>query len=124
MLEIQEKTGDGGYEAVREWAGNAALHITEALDRGTVCGFVAYAYEQKKTVIYAYDDGGDIVLCDGLIRSVMLKSTLKDISNVEFRLADRDKLTTLRKLRFIADGETVSQNIDRFMNGCKECKRS
>lgn len=124
MLEIQEKTDGGGYETVREWAGGAELHITEALDRNSVCGFVAYAYDKNKTVIYAYDSGGDIVLCDGLIRSVMLKSTLKNINTVEFRLADRDKLTALRRLRFIADGETVSQNIDRFMNGCKECGRS
>ncbi len=124
MLEIQEKLTEGGYEDVHKWAGDVDLHITEALDRGEVCGYIAYSYERSKTVVYAYDDGGQLMLCDGLVRSVMLKSTIKGINTVEFRLADSEGLTALRKLRFISSDEIISENIERFMNGCSECKRS
>ena len=42
MLEIQEKFSSDGYENVIAEAGSKNLHITEAVDKNNVIGFIAY----------------------------------------------------------------------------------
>ena len=122
MLEIQERFDTVGYDELKKAAGNAELHITEALDKGDVIGFIAYSYGTDRTVVYDYDDGGDMMLCDGLVRSVMLKSAMKGIETMIFELPDTSKLAPLVKLRFLASGSNVCENIDGFMNACEHCK--
>lgn len=92
MLEIQEKFDTAGYESIISAAGANNVHITEALDRGETIGFIAYAYEAERTVVYDYDDGGDLMLCDGLVRSVMFKSVLKGIETMVFELPDKESV--------------------------------
>lgn len=123
MLEIQEKFSTEGYEALAERAGEG-LHITEAFDKGEVIGFIAYSYENEKTVIYDLDDGGDLYLCDGLVRSVLFKSCLKDIHIAEFAVEDETKCVSLTKLGFIKNGSKTLENIDSLMNGCQNCKHN
>ena len=124
MLEIQEKLTSDGYDELRKAAGSAELHITEALDRNEVIGFIAYSYGAEKTVVYDYDDCGDIMLCDGLVRSVMLKSVLKGINHMLFELPDDTKYENLRKLRFISADSRQCGDLERFMNGCQHCKNN
>lgn len=123
MLEIQEKFSTEGYEAVAEAAKGAMLHITEALDRGEVIGYIAYSYEGDRTVVYDYDDGGELILCDGLVRSVMFKSCLKGIETLTFILPGADKYKNLRRMKFIPPDGDTAENIDSFMNGCENCKK-
>ena len=122
MLEIQEKFSSDGYEKLKKAAGSAELHITEALDRNDVIGFIAYSYGAEKTVVYDYDDGGDMMLCDGLVRSVMLKSVLKGIKHMLFELPDDCKYENLKKLRFISGDNRQCADLESFMNGCQNCK--
>lgn len=124
MLEIQEKFSSEGYEALVSYAEDAELHITEALDKGEVIGFIAYAYEKDRTVVYDYEDDGDLMLCDGLVRSVIFKSCLKGIETAEFRLLNKEKYENLRRLRFISENSDTAENIDSFMNGCQNCKNN
>ena len=122
MLEIQERFDTAGYEELLAAnPGVVKLHITEALDGGNVLGFIAYSYEGDKTVVYDYDDGGDLMLCDGLVRSVMFKSCLKAIEKCEFRLPDKTGYDALKKLRFLEGDSTVADDLDRFMNSCEHC---
>lgn len=124
MLEIQEKFSTEGYEAVADAAKGKQLHITEALDNGTVIGFIAYSYDDDVTVVYDYDDGGELLLCDGLVRSVMFKSCLKGIQVMTFRLPTADKYKSLHRLKFIPEGSDTAENLDGFMNGCENCKHA
>ena len=124
MLEIQEKFDTSGYERLTERAGIKNLHITEALDGNNVTGFIAYAYDADKTIVYDYDDGGDIMLCDGLVRSVMFKSVLKGIETMEFMLEDEEKYQSLVKLRFLLKDENICGNLSSFMNSCQDCKNN
>lgn len=125
MLEIQEKHGTEGYEQlIAAHSDVVMLHITEAIESGKVTGFIAYSYEGDKTVVYDYDDRGDIVLCDALVRSVLFKSCLKAIGKCEFDLPDEGRYAALRKLRFLEEGSCTAENIDRFMNGCENCKHN
>ena len=123
MLEIQEKFGTEGYEElVKKHSSVVMMHITEALDRGEPIGFIAYSYEGDHTCIYDIDDGGDLMLCDGLVRSVLFKSCLKAIDKAVFEIDDQSKLERLRKLRFIPQDGNTAENIDNFMNGCENCR--
>ncbi len=123
MLEIQEKFGTEGYEELlAKYSNVVKLHITEAMDKGEAIGFIAYSYEGDHTAVYDIDDGGDLMLCDGLVRSVLFKSCLKGIGKAVFDMDDDSKLEKLRKLRFILPGSNVAENIDSFMNGCEHCK--
>lgn len=123
MLEIQEKFSAEGYEALYGKIGES-LHITEAFDKGKVIGYIAYSYEKGKTVVYDFDDGGDLYLCDGLVRSVLFKSCLKDIHTAEFVAEDENKRKSLAKLGFIKNGSSILENIDELMNGCRNCTKN
>ncbi len=123
MLEIQEKFSYEGYESIAERARcTDAFHITEAIDKGVVTGYIAYEYCDGKTVIYDYSDGGDLLLCDGLIRSVLFKTCLKGIEKAEFELPLEEKYDNLIKLRFLRSGERILTDPDSFMNSCQSCK--
>ncbi len=121
MLEIQEKFDSAGYESVVAAAGVNNVHITEALDADSPIGFIAYAYEAERTIVYDYDDGGDLLLCDGLVRSVMFKSVLKGIETMVFQLPDKTRYESLVKLRFLESGSDTCKNLDGFMNACEHC---
>lgn len=124
MLEIQEKFDTNGYEETVRRSAGCELHITEALDGGQAVGFIAYAYKPDKTVIFDYNDGGELMLCDGLVRSVIFKSCMKGIETAVFDLPDEKKYDNLRRLRFLEKDSRTAENIDSFMNGCQNCKHS
>lgn len=124
MLEIQEKFSFDGYENLVKAVGNNNLHITEAVNGEKTIGYIAYAYETDKTLIFDYDDGGDLFLCDGLIRSVLFKSCLKGIDTAVFELIDNSKIDKLIKLNFVQNDNLSLKNLDDFMNSCKKCKKS
>ena len=125
MLEIQERHDTVGYEElIKAHPEVVMLHITEALDRGEAVGFIAYSYEGDRTVVYDYDDGGDLMMFDGLVRSVLFKSCLKAIEKCEFSLPEESKYENLRKLRFLTGDSRIAENIDSFMNGCENCKHN
>ncbi len=124
MLEIQEKFNTTGYEEIVSAANGRKLHITEALDSGRTAGFIAYSYEDAHTVVYDYSDMGDLMLCDGLVRSVMFKSVLKGIETMVFEIADKSKFANLKKLRFLTDDGNVCKDLNSFMNACESCKNN
>jgi len=124
MLEIQEKFDTQGYEELVERFAPQNVHITQALEGGKVTGFIAYFYGADKTTVCGYDDGGDLMLCDGLVRSVMFKSVLKGIETMEFDLAGSAAFENLRRLRFLTGDSKVCENLDGFMNACENCKNN
>lgn len=122
MLEIQEKFDAEGYEDILRRASGSDVHITEAVEGGQAVGYIAYGYRSDKTVIFDYDDGGELMLCDGLVRSVLFKSCLKGLDRADFDLPDEKKYENLRRLRFLDKDSRTAENIDSFMNGCQNCK--
>lgn len=122
MLEIVENFSSEGYENILNSHGGKPVHITEALERGEKTGFIAYSYGAERAYILALDDGGDLMLCDGLVRSVMFKASLKDMDCIEFELSDEGMYENIRKLKFLTGDSRICGNIGRFMNGCADCK--
>mgnify|MGYP000021180684 FL=1 len=122
MLEIQEKFSSDGYENVIAEAGSKNLHITEAMDKNNVIGFIAYAYNDDAVIIYDFDDGGDLYLCDGLVRSVLFKGCLKGLDSAVFEVKDKTKFARLKSLSFVKDNHKILDNMNEFMDKCKKCK--
>ena len=120
MLEIKENPDKSGYSGIK--GKNGDFHVTEALENGKVTGFIAYAYENDRTVIYDYDDGKDLMLCDGLVRFVMLKSLMKNIETVFFDIPESSKYDNLKKLGFISGESKICGDIDSFMDSCGSCR--
>lgn len=124
MLEIQEKFGTDGYENIVSKTGGTEIHITEALDRNEVIGYITYAYTNGKTIVYGFDDGGDLMLCDGLVRSVMFKSVLKGIEHMLFEIEEEKYFENFRKLKFLKDDSRMCSDLSSFMNSCQSCKHN
>lgn len=123
MLEIIECKSLDKYKTIIEnISSDLQIYVTEADDKGTLIGYVAYAYGKECVYIYDFDDGGDIMLCDGLIRSVLLKASLKSIEEAVFEINDEEKLKSLRVLKFIPTDGIKLNYISDFMNNCKKCK--
>lgn len=121
MLEIRETELRDGYEEIVARAGKDDLRITEAFCGDRVTGFIAYRCGNDKTVIYDYDDGGDLQLCDGLVRSVLLKSCLRSIDTAVFSFSDESKYSQLVKLGFVQNDCKTMENLTEFMNSCEKC---
>lgn len=122
MLEIRENMSAEGYEELSASVGCEGLHITEAFDKDSVTGFIAYFYDVDRVCICDFDDGGDLYLCDGLVRSVLFKGCLKGMDTAEFRIKDEKKYERLMRLKFVTNDERILQNLNEFMNSCKNCK--
>lgn len=122
MLEIQETFEFEKYSDVIAKAGDKKLHITEALDKGNVTGFIAYSYADEEVIICDFEDNGDLYLCDGMVRSVLFKGCLKGLDKAYFDIDNEEKLKRLKSLLFVKDDSKTLDNMNEFMDKCKKCK--
>ncbi len=125
MLKILEQTNHEPYRAVLDAiCSEYPLYLTEAMDGEQVTGYIVYAYEPDAVAVHAVDDGGDLMLCDGLVRSVLFKGLLRGLNKGVFRLQDTAMLDKMRTLRFVNNGQNALENIAEIMDNCKSCRES
>ena len=125
MLKILEQTNHEPYRAVLDTIRSQyPLYLTEAMDGEQVTGYIVYAYEPDAVAVHAVDDGGDLMLCDGLVRSVLFKGLLRGLNKGVFRLQDTAMLDKMRTLRFVNNGQNTLENIAEIMDNCKSCRES
>ncbi|MBR1529047.1 MAG: hypothetical protein IJ642_07075 [Oscillospiraceae bacterium] len=103
----------------------AELHLSEALDdENAVKGWILYAYQPERIVIYSLDDGNDWNYCDGLVRSVLFKAQLRGIEKAVFEIADQTVFARLKTLGFVKNDNKILENISEVMENCKKCKEN
>lgn len=125
MLKILEQTNHEPYRALLDAIrSESPLYLTEAMDGEQVTGYIVYAYEPDAVAVHAVDDGGDLMLCDGLVRSVLFKGLLRGLNKGVFRLQDTAMLDKMRTLRFVNNGQNTLENIAEIMDNCKSCRES
>lgn len=125
MLKILEQTNHEPYRAVLDAIQSEyPLYLTEAMDGEQVTGFIVYAYEPDAVAVHAVDDGGDLYLCDGLVRSVLFKGLLRGLNKGIFRLTDDEAMQKMAKLRFVKNNQNTLENIEEIMDNCKSCGES
>ncbi len=127
MLQIVEQKDLSGYEALLDSLKapeGTRLYLTEALDAGAVTGHIVYAYEPDRAAIYAVDDGGDLYLCDGLVRSVLFKAQLRGMEKAVYYVQDAAMMARIRSLRLAQKEDAILENINEIMESCKKCKEN
>ncbi len=125
MLKILEQTNHEPYRALLDTIRSEyPLYLTEAMDGEQVTGYIVYAYEPDAVAVHAVDDGGDLMLCDGLVRSVLFKGLLRGLNRGVFRLQDTAMLDKMRTLRFVNNEQNTLENIAEIMDNCKSCRES
>lgn len=127
MLEIVEQKHLDAYAELLDnlpAPKGTKLYLTEALEKNEVQGYIVYAYEPDRVAIYAVSDGGDLYLCDGLVRSVLFKGELKGLEKAVFNLQDAAMMERMKSLHFVQNDGNTLDDIREIMESCKKCKEN
>lgn len=98
--------------------------VVEATDEDSLLGFGIYHFgidEDYNPVVeidYVFYNS-DILLLDGIVRSILFLAMMKQIDKAKFNLAQTDDLL---KLGFVQNNYNYLDSIAKFMSKCKSCK--
>lgn len=98
--------------------------VVEATDEGSSLGFGIYHFgidEDYNPVVeidYVFYNS-DILLLDGIVRSILFLAMMKQIDKAKFNLTQTDDLL---KLGFVQNNYNYLDSIEKFMSKCKSCK--
>lgn len=123
MLQILKKEGTEGYEKLLEelsLLGNPAIKISEAVDGDKINGFGIYEITPECIFVYMISDGGDLMLADGILRSILFLAAMKGVEKAEFR-SGCEKYP--KRLGMIKDG-CILEPISDIFGGCESCKHN
>lgn len=121
MLQIIKKDGVEGYEKILEkldLSGNTEISISEAVDGEKVDGYGIYELRPDCITIYMISDNGDLMLADGIIRSILFLAALKGVEKAVF---EKGSEKAPNRLGILKDG-TVLEPISDIFGGCEGCK--
>lgn len=122
MLQIVKREDNTGYENILsrlDISDISKVKISEAVSDNGVDGYVVYTMGDDSVTLYDVNANGDLMLCDGLVRSALFLAAMQGIEKAVFDLADR---TDLLKLRFISADSNVLEPISEMLSGCEHCK--
>ncbi len=123
MLQIIKKDGVDGYEDVLKSLGLSeadGVSISEAVNGDLIDGYGIYRLEPEQITVYKISDGGDLMLSDGIIRSILFLAAMKGVEKAVFELGSDEPA---KKLRLIKEGNILEPISDIF-GGCESCKSS
>ena len=98
--------------------------VVDATDEGSSIGYGIYHFgiDDEYNPLVEVDlvqDNSDILLFDGIIRSILFLAMMKGIAKARFNLTQTDKLI---KLGFVQNNYNCLDSIEEFMSKCKSCK--
>ena len=98
--------------------------VVDATDEGSSLGYGIYHFgiDEEYNPIVEIDFvsyNSDIMLFDGIVRSILFLAMMKGIDKAKFNLSDTDKLT---QLGFVQNNYNKLNSITKFMSKCKSCK--
>ena len=123
MLQILKQENKQGYSQKLSELGldPEKISISEATEGDKVTGFGIYEVSDDSIVIHCIEPQDNLVLFDGIARSVMFLAVLKGIEKAEYR-GDTRKNAVL--LRFITDEKPYLEPISSVFNGCEGCRHN
>lgn len=92
--------------------------VVESFDKEKVNGYGFYHLENDAVVIDYINDGDDILLFDGIARSILFKALLSGITKAGFSDVQIDKFI---KLGFVQNNYKTMDSIEDFLSKCKSC---
>lgn len=98
--------------------------VVEATDEGSSLGFGIYHFgiDEDFDPVVELDcicDNSDLLLLDGIIRSVLFLAMMKGIDRAKFNLTQIEEIS---KLGFVQNNYNYLNSIAKFMSKCKSCK--
>lgn len=92
--------------------------VVESFDKENVNGYGFYHLENDKVIIDYINDGDDILLFDGIVRSILFKALLSGINKAGFSDIQIDKFL---RLGFVQNNYKSIDTIEDFLSKCKSC---
>lgn len=121
MLQIIKKDGVKGYESVLSelgLSGDGGISISEAVNGESVDGYGIYRLTPDDITVYMISDGGDLMLSDGILRSILFLAASRGVERAEFMTKS---VEPAKKLGILKSG-TVLEPISDIFGGCESCK--
>lgn len=121
MLQIIKKEDKQKYADIAVSLGISidTVHVSEAMDGDDVIGFSLYTLEADRIRIHIIQPCNDLVLYDGIVRSVLFLAVMKGIEKACF---DEQSIETARRLKLIDDNSCELEPISQIFNGCADCR--
>lgn len=122
MLQILKRKNADGYEEVLSHLGLNVddVDISESFENDTVNGYAVYKITPDDLYIYCVDTRDDMVLYDGVIRSVLFLAALRGVERAHFMLEDKSSAVALGFLTVDSD---VLEPISSVLGNCSGCNR-
>lgn len=123
MLQILKQENKQGYSDKLAELGLdlEKICISESIDGENVTGFGIYEFSDDSIVIHHIEPLDDLVLFDGIARSVMFLAVLKGIEKAEYR---GNTLKNAEMCRFITAENNCLEPISSIFNGCEGCRHN
>lgn len=126
MLQILQTRHIENYSDIINKLGieSDTVSVAEATEQDKVTGFVVYYIDfDKMAVVIRYAKYDDLMLADGIYRSILFLAMMKGIEKAEFALDDEKLSADVKKLR-LADENMKIESISEMLDGCKNCKNA
>ena len=122
MLQILKREDKSPYldEILKLGLSENEIAISEAVDGDSVLGYALYKISPEAIEIYKISPQNDLLLFDGIVRSILFLAVLKGVERAEFKLSN---LTEAKKLGF-ADENGILEDISSVFSECKGCKHN
>ncbi len=95
--------------------------ISEAVDSGKVTGYAVYTLTPEEISVYCVEPEADLVLWDGIARSILFSAVLKGVETARFFGSANNNA---KMLRFTEPGSDELRPISKIFEGCKDCKHA
>lgn len=94
--------------------------VAESFSGGLVNGWGIYHLADEGVSVDFVESGGDILLFDGIVRSILFKAMLSGIDKAVFSDMQGDKFILLG---FVQNNGKTLDSISEFLSKCKSCKK-
>ncbi len=124
MLQIVKQENKDNYIDIIRGLGidPESAQVSESLDSGKVTGYAVYEFSGDSVVIHDIEAGGDLMLFDGIARSVLFLAALKGNCGkaVERAVFGEQPRQIANKLG-LAGENGVLEPISDIFNKCESC---
>lgn len=123
MLEIRELHDTSKYNDVFKKLGDEKEYrVVESFGHDhEVNGYAVYSWTPEAVIIHDVSFGNDILLGDGILRSVLFKACLKGIE-CGICLAYEEETNLFDKMKYKTAEPGKIAPISSFLDGCSKCK--
>lgn len=126
MLQILQTRHIENYSDIIKKLGidSDTVSVAEATEQDKVTGFGVYYIDfDKMAVVIRYAKYDDLMLADGIYRSILFLAMMKGIEKAEFVLDDEKLSVDVKKLH-LADENMKIESISEMLDGCQNCKNA